>query len=68
MQQGMATVMFFLQLYFHDMVPLPEGMRAEEAVSYALLPLLVSAALASVVSGHVCLVHANSMQSCRLRL
>eukprot|EP00049_Salpingoeca_infusionum_P015215 m.292347 g.292347 ORF g.292347 m.292347 type:complete len:560 (-) comp15838_c2_seq1:28-1707(-) len=53
MQQGMATVMFFLQLYFHDMVPLPEGMRAEEAVSYALLPLLVSAALASVVSGHL---------------
>ena len=45
--------MFFLQLYFHDQVPLPGNMRAEEAVAYALLPLLLCAAIASVFAGQV---------------
>lgn len=45
--------MFFLEFYFHDQVALPHNMRAEEAVSYALLPLLLFAALSSVVAGNV---------------
>lgn len=50
---GVATVMFFLQYYFHDQVPLPGNMRPEEAVSYALLPLMGCAAISSVVAGQV---------------
>lgn len=49
----MATVMFFLEFYFHDQVPLPEGMRVEEAVSYALVPLFLAAAGSSVAAGKV---------------
>eukprot|EP00730_Choanoeca_flexa_P018961 TRINITY_DN9248_c0_g1_i3.p1 TRINITY_DN9248_c0_g1~~TRINITY_DN9248_c0_g1_i3.p1 ORF type:complete len:236 (+),score=33.59 TRINITY_DN9248_c0_g1_i3:71-778(+) len=51
MQQGLATVMFFLEYYFHDQIPLPAGVRAETAVSYALIPLFICAALSSLVSG-----------------
>eukprot|EP00045_Choanoeca_perplexa_P009027 m.85299 g.85299 ORF g.85299 m.85299 type:complete len:535 (+) comp14720_c0_seq1:119-1723(+) len=51
MQQGLATVMFFLEFYFHDQVPLPNGMRAESAVSYALIPLFLCAAISSVLAG-----------------
>eukprot|EP00730_Choanoeca_flexa_P018962 TRINITY_DN9248_c0_g1_i4.p2 TRINITY_DN9248_c0_g1~~TRINITY_DN9248_c0_g1_i4.p2 ORF type:complete len:125 (+),score=10.09 TRINITY_DN9248_c0_g1_i4:299-673(+) len=43
--------MFFLEYYFHDQIPLPAGVRAETAVSYALIPLFICAALSSLVSG-----------------
>jgi hypothetical protein len=57
---GLATVMFFLEFYFHDQVPLPGNMRAEEAVAYALLPLLLCAAVSSIIAGQVRLARGAS--------
>ncbi|EGD75037.1 permease transporter [Salpingoeca rosetta] len=51
MQQGLATVLFFLELYFHDQVDLPGDLRSEEAVAYALVPLFICAGVSSVLSG-----------------
>ena len=53
MSAGLATVMFFLELYFHDLVDLPAGLRSEEAVAYALVPLFVFAAISSLIAGIV---------------
>eukprot|EP00055_Hartaetosiga_balthica_P002829 m.5425 g.5425 ORF g.5425 m.5425 type:complete len:551 (-) comp2402_c0_seq1:170-1822(-) len=51
MQQGVATVLFFLELYLHDVVTLPDNIRSESAVGLVLLPLFSAAAISSIVAG-----------------
>lgn len=42
---------YFLELFYYDVIALPGEMRAEQAVSYSLLPMLLLAAVSSVVAG-----------------
>jgi len=51
MQQGVATVVGFLEYWLGDMVLLPGCWTPEKAVAIILLPLLLSAAVFSVVGG-----------------
>lgn len=51
MQQGVATVVGFLEYWLGDMVELPGCWSPEKAVAVILLPLLLSAAVFSVVGG-----------------
>nr|XP_047122666.1 uncharacterized protein LOC100204497 isoform X2 [Hydra vulgaris] len=51
MQQGVATVVGFLEYWLGDMVELPACWTPEKAVAVILLPLLLSAAIFSVVGG-----------------
>ncbi|XP_062519312.1 uncharacterized protein LOC134194396 [Corticium candelabrum] len=53
MQMGVSTVLGFLQYWLADMVDLPNCMCAESAVSMAMLPLLIGAALCSASSGYL---------------
>ena len=45
MQQGVATVVGFLEYWLGDMVVLPGCWMPEKAVAIILLPLLLSAAV-----------------------
>ena len=45
MQQGVATVVGFLEYWLGDMVYLPGCWSPEKAVAVILLPLLLSAAI-----------------------
>jgi len=45
MQQGVATVVGFLEYWLGDMVALPGCWAPEKAVAVILLPLLLSAAV-----------------------
>ena len=45
MQQGVATVVGFLEYWLGDMVRLPGCWSPEKAVAIILLPLLLSAAV-----------------------
>lgn len=45
MQQGVATVVGFLEYWLGDMVVLPSCWQPEKAVAVILLPLLLSAAI-----------------------
>lgn len=45
MQQGVATVVGFLEYWLGDMVVLPACWQPEKAVAVILLPLLLSAAI-----------------------
>ncbi|PAA72231.1 hypothetical protein BOX15_Mlig014453g1 [Macrostomum lignano] len=51
MQQGLSTVVGFLEYWLGDMVNLPNCWNAAKGVSMLLIPLLCTAALSSVVSG-----------------
>eukprot|EP00117_Sycon_ciliatum_P015960 scpid53674/ scgid15594/ len=51
MQMGIATTMGFLEYWFDDIVHLPGCITALQAVSIALLPLLLVAAICSVLGG-----------------
>jgi len=51
MQQGVATVVGFLEYWLGDMVNLPNCWQPEKAVAVVLLPLLLSAAIFSVIGG-----------------
>lgn len=51
MQQGVATVVGFLEYWLGDMVLLPDCWSPEKAVAIVLLPLLLSAAVFSVIGG-----------------
>lgn len=50
MQQGIATVSWFLQYFIHDVVH-PVGMREETAVSMCFLPMLVLASVSALFGG-----------------
>merc|ERR1712150_181261 len=52
-QQGIATVVGFLEFWLGDMVVLPNCWGPERAVAVILLPLLVSASIFSVVGGYL---------------
>lgn len=51
MQQGVATVTGFLEFWLSDMVSLPHCWSPERSVALILLPLLLAAAVFSVIGG-----------------
>ncbi|CAE1278003.1 unnamed protein product [Acanthosepion pharaonis] len=53
MQQGLSTVIGFLEYWLDDMIYLPNCWTAQTAVAIMLLPLLLFAALSSLVAGCV---------------
>lgn len=53
MQQGVATISWFLEYFLADVVDLPDNVDPESAVSYCFLPMLVASGVASLVGGYV---------------
>ncbi|XP_076453746.1 uncharacterized protein LOC143288946 [Babylonia areolata] len=51
MQQGVATIIGFLEYWLDDMIQLPRCWSAATSVALMLLPLLISAAFSSVFFG-----------------
>ncbi|XP_065067004.1 uncharacterized protein LOC135692684 [Rhopilema esculentum] len=51
MQQGLSTVTGFLEFWLGDMVYLPNCWQPENAIAIILLPLLLAAAIFSVIGG-----------------